>query len=140
MVDIYSSVTSALLRLGHTDLPVPDFIRDKIARVKVVLADEERLRDIMRREAEAREVRVEFLRATLEKAEKKDWRDLVGFEAKLPPLPKRPATKRARRVPLVPRPTTFGAKKRKRSCSRPPVSGGQLQPWAGRILRRGRAV
>ena len=61
---------------------------------------------------------------TLEKAEKKDWRGLVGFEANLPPLPKRPATKRARRVPLGPRPAVSGAKKRKRSVSRPPVSGG----------------
>ena len=38
---LYAAVTSALQRLGHTDLPVPDFIRDKIARVRVVLADEE---------------------------------------------------------------------------------------------------
>ena len=122
---LYASVTSALLRLGATDLPVPSFIRDKIARAKAVLEDEERLLDIMRREADAREVRVGFLRDMLEKAEKKDWGDLVGFEAKLPPLPKRPATKRARRAPLVPRPTISGAKKRKRSSSRPPVSGGQ---------------
>ena len=122
---LYASVTSALLRLGATDLPVPSFIRDKIARAKAVLADEERLLDIMRREADAREVRVGFLCAMLEKAEKKDWGDLVGFEAKLPPLPKRPATKRARRAPLVPRP------KRKRSSSRPPVSGGQ-RPALGR--------
>ena len=56
----------------------------------------------MRKEADAREVRVGVLPATLEKAEKKDWEDLIGFEAKLPPLPKRPATKRARRAPIVP--------------------------------------
>ena len=128
---LYATVTSALQRLGHADLPVPDFIRDKIARVKVVLAEEERFRDIMRREAEAREVRVSFLRATLERAEKKDWMGLVGFEANLPPLPKRPATKRARRAALGPRPVTSGAKKRKRSLSRPPVSGGH-RPALGR--------
>ena len=63
---LYAAVTSALQRLGHADLPVPDFIREKIARVKAVLADEERLRDIMRREAEARDIRVAFLQATLE--------------------------------------------------------------------------
>ena len=85
----------------------------------------------MRKEADAREARVDVLRATLEKAENKDWEDLIGFETKLPPLPKRPVTKRARRVPIVPRPTTSGAKKRKRSCSRPPVSGGQ-RPAVGR--------
>ena len=85
----------------------------------------------MRKEVDAREARVDVLRITLEKAENKDWEDLIGFETKLPPLPKRPAIKRARRVPLVPRPATAGAKKRKRSCSRPPVSGGQ-RPAIGR--------
>ena len=45
-------MTSALLRLGATDLPVPSFIWDKIARARAVLADEERLLDIMRREAD----------------------------------------------------------------------------------------
>ena len=124
-------MTSALVRLGATDLPVPSFIQDKIAKARAALADEERLLGIMRREADAREVRVGVLRATLEKAENKDWEDLIGFETKLPPLPKRPVTKRARRVPLVPRPTTSGAKKRKRSSSRPPVSGGQ-RPAFGR--------
>ena len=74
---LYASVTSALLRLGATDLPVPSFIQDKIARARAVLADEERLLDIMRREADAREARVGVLRATLEKAENKDWEDLI---------------------------------------------------------------
>ena len=96
--------------------------------------------DIMRKEADAREVRVDVLRATLEKAENKDWEDLIGFETKLPPLPKRPVTKRARRVPIVPRPTTSGAKKRKRSCSRPLVSVDKVRLLAGRILQKGPAV
>ena len=42
-----------------------------------------------RLDGEARQVRVSFLQDTLERAEKKDWLGLVGFEASLPPLPKR---------------------------------------------------
>ena len=44
-------------------------IQDKIAKARAALADEERLLAIMRKEADAREVRVDVLRATLEKAE-----------------------------------------------------------------------
>ena len=55
---LYASVTSALVHLGAKDLPVPNFIQDKIAKARAGLADEERLLGIMRREADAREVRV----------------------------------------------------------------------------------
>ena len=40
---LYASVTSALVRLGATDLPVPSFIQDKIAKARAALASEERL-------------------------------------------------------------------------------------------------
>ena len=85
----------------------------------------------MKAEVAAREARIDVLHTTLERAENKEWEDLIGFETKLPPLPKRPAHKRDRRVPIVPRPTTAGGRKWKRSCSHPPVSGGQ-RPAIGR--------
>ena len=86
-------MTNALARLGAKELPVPSFIQDKIAQARAALADEERLLDVIRKEEDAREARVDVLHLTLEKAENKDWEDLIGFETKLPPLPKRPATK-----------------------------------------------
>ena len=46
---LYASVTSGLVRLGATDLPIPSFIQDKIAKARAALADKERLLDIMRR-------------------------------------------------------------------------------------------
>ena len=52
---LYASVTSALARLGATDLRVPSFIQDKIAKARAALADEERLLNIMRKKADARE-------------------------------------------------------------------------------------
>ena len=70
-------MTSALVRLGATDLPVPSFIQDKIAKARAALADEERLLGIMRREADAREVRVGVLCATLEKAENHSYLDRI---------------------------------------------------------------
>ena len=109
-------MTNALARLGVKELPVPNFIQDKITKARAALKDEERLLGVMRAEVAAREARVDVLRTTLERAENKEWEDLIGFETKLPPLPKRPALKRAKRVPIVPRPTTEGAKKPKRSC------------------------
>ena len=51
---LYASVTSALVRLGATDLPIPSFIQDKIAKARAALADEERLLAIMRKEADYR--------------------------------------------------------------------------------------
>ena len=49
----------------------------------------------MRAEVAARETWVDILCTTLEGAENKEWEDLIGFECKLPPLPKRPQLKQA---------------------------------------------
>ena len=61
---LYASMTNALARLGAKELSVPSFIQDKIAKARAALADEERLLDIMRKEADAREARVGVRRRT----------------------------------------------------------------------------
>ena len=40
---LYATLTNALARLGVKELPVPNFIQDKITKVRAALKDEERL-------------------------------------------------------------------------------------------------
>ena len=106
---LYVSVTNALERLGVKDVPTPSFIQEKITKAHAALKDEERLLAIMRAEVTAREARVDMLRSTLERAENKEWEPLIGFETRIPPLPRRPACKRARKTGNVPRTNSAGA-------------------------------
>ena len=120
-------------RLGGSDFETPAFIEEKLAKLRATLKEEERLLSVMRAEVTAREARVEVLRSALESADKKDWELVIGFETRLPRLPPRPPVRRTRRKPKVEESSRDPerSRKRKRSSSCPPVSGGR-RPAFGR--------
>ena len=98
---LYIPIVAAVERLGGSDFETPAFIEQKLAKIRSILKEEERLLSVMRAEVTAREARVEVLRSALESADKKDWELVIGFETRLPRLPPRPSVRRTRRKPKV---------------------------------------
>ena len=133
---LYTTIVAALERLGGPSMSTPEFLVEKVERIRVSLAEEEELLAIMEAEVAARKERVEVYRSALSSAECELWDDVIGFESRLPALPPRPSNGRARRK-TRPQPSSSaaprgsGATKRKRSSSRAPVSGVK-RPATGR--------
>ena len=137
---LYASVTSALLRLGATGLPVPTFIQDKIARAKAALADEERLLDIMRKEADAREVGSDSSAPRWRRRRRRTGGTWLALRPSYLPSPSGQQRSGPGERPLFPDRLLPGPRRGRGPAVVLRFPEDNVQPWAGRILRRGRAV
>ena len=119
-------VMTAVKRLGGGQLKMPAFLGGKVSFVEKTLKDEVRMLEIMKAEVAAREERIVFLKDILGSVDKGEFEPVFGFESRMPGLPLRPRSRRSRRWKRRndPHVSLERTRKRKRSLSRPPVSGG----------------
>ena len=96
----FPSTSAVMVRLGAPEPKPPLFFLEKIEKVKKALEVEEKWLEAARCELKEREVRIDYLRTTLDQACSSDW-DSIGFKSRIPALPPQQPTRRIKEQPRL---------------------------------------